>query len=51
MCISGRLGDTNPFVKRQGDGAPIDQLRIDNWPGKEDTKTRYASISTGTYKG
>ncbi|MFZ0327797.1 MAG: hypothetical protein WBP64_01530 [Nitrososphaeraceae archaeon] len=21
-----------PFVKRQGDGPPMDQLLIDNWP-------------------
>jgi hypothetical protein len=23
---------TTPFFKRQGDGGPIAQLRIDNWP-------------------
>jgi hypothetical protein len=31
--MSGRLGDTSPFIKRQGiHGKCIDQGRVDNYP-------------------
>ena len=38
---------TTPFFKRQGDGGPIDQLRIDNWPEATDAQTKYV----GDYDG
>jgi hypothetical protein len=39
--MSGRLGYTSSFIKRQRDGPPIDQLRIDNWPEAEGNNSQY----------
>jgi hypothetical protein len=49
--MSGQLRYTSPFINRQGDCPPIDQLRIDNWPEKEDTMTRYVrSVNGGPFR-
>jgi hypothetical protein len=48
--MSGRLGHTSPFIKRQGKTGPsncIDQFRVDNWAEPEGFKTKQVLGITG----
>ena len=48
----GQLGNGTPFVDRQGDKSPIDQLRIDNWTEKKGTVSKYTGgVSGGPFLG
>jgi hypothetical protein len=43
---------TTPFLKREGDGPPIDQLRFDNWPEPAGSQTKQVhSVVGGPFGG
>ena len=47
MCILGQLGHKAHLLIDRGDGPPINQLRIDNWPEPEGDNCKYTHGVSG----